>query len=228
MAGALLSGWATTCRADGWGGQLGLSSDNVLRGLTQSDHQISPQADLHYGYSGWYAGLAALGVRRGVERTAGVELIAYAGYQKVLSPDFGASVALRHYDYPGYQQRGDYNYDEAALSVNWRRLLLLTVTASPDLYFFDFYGNAGRGAAFSYELGGRQPLAFGVSADAGIGYYDLRQQIGTGYLYWSAGASWQWRSLNVALHYVGTDGTAKDRFQDLAENRLVMSVLWQF
>jgi uncharacterized protein (TIGR02001 family) len=219
---------APVCRADGFGGDAGIASDEVFRGLTQSDNQASPQVDLHYSLSGWYAGLSAVGVRRGGDESASVGLIAYLGYQRRFDDDWGASLAVRHYDYPGYRQRSYYDYEEAAVSVNWRELIVATVIAAPDVFFVDFYGHRGRGPAYTYELSGRYPLPQGFGLNAGAGFYDLSRQIGTGYAYWSAGISKQWRSLNFDVRYVGTDGTARERFEQFAENRVVLSVLWLF
>ena len=61
-----------------------------------------------------------------------------------------------------------------------------------------------------------------------MGYYDLRQQIGTGYAYWSAGVERRWRSWAFDLRYVGTDATAREHFQDDAGNRVVLSAFWLF
>jgi uncharacterized protein (TIGR02001 family) len=218
----------SVCRADGFGGELGIASDEVFRGLTQSDNQASPQADLHYTLSGWYGGVSAVGVRRGGDESAGVGLIGYLGYQQRFGDDWSASIAARHYDYPGYRQRNYYDYDEAAVSVSWRELIVATVMASPNVFFIDFYGHNGRGLAYTYELGGRYPLPQGFCLNAGVGYYNLDRQIGTGYTYWSAGISKQWRSLNFDVRYVGTDDTAREHFEQFAENRVVLSALWLF
>jgi uncharacterized protein (TIGR02001 family) len=218
----------SACRADGVGGDAGIASDEVFRGLSQSDHQLSPQLDLHYSFSGWYAGVTALGVRRGPYDSVGAGLIAYLGYQYRISDDWSTSLAARHYDYPGYQFRDDYDYEEGALSVSWRELIVATVMAAPDVFFADLQGHHGRGPAYTYEIGGRLPLVLGLCANAGIGYYNLDHQIGTGYAYWSAGISKQWRSVNFDVRYVGTDETARRRFEQFAENRLVLSALYLF
>lgn len=219
---------ASPSHGDGLGGDAGAATDEVFRGLSQSDHQLSPQLDLHYSQSGWYAGLTAVGVRRGPYDTVGAGLIAYLGYQYRLSEDWSVGVAARHYDYPGYQFRKEYDYEEGALSVSWRELLVASVMAAPDVYFADFQGRSGRGPAYTYEFGGRLPLAYGFCANAGAGYYDLSRQIGVGYAYWSTGFSRQWRSVNFDLRYVGTDEAAKRRFEEFAENRLVFSILYLF
>jgi len=219
---------SSACRADGFGGDLGVASDEVFRGLTQSDNQVSPQADVHYMWSGWYAGVSGIGVRRGPNDSPGVGLIGYLGYQHRFGEDWSVSVAARHYDYPGFQYRNDYDYDEAALSLTWRDLIVASVMASPNVFFGDLQGNYGRGAAYTYELGAREPLSRGFCVNAGIGYYNLDRQIGTGYAYWSAGISKQWHFLNFDARYIGTDETAKRRFEEFAENRVVLSLLWLF
>jgi uncharacterized protein (TIGR02001 family) len=209
------------------GGSLGLASDDVFRGVTQSDGQPSPQVDLHAIVGPWYGGVSAEDVRRDDGR-AGAELIGYLGMQQPLGDDWTGRVTLRHYDYPGNHYRTRYDYDELGLSLSWRERIVATVIASPDTYSRDYLGNYGSGKAFCYELVGRQPLPAAFAVVAGVGYYDLRQQIGAGYAYWSAGVERRWRSWAFDLRYVGTDATARDRFQDDAGNRVVASAFWLF
>ena len=212
----------------GLGGSLGVASDDVFRGVTQDDGQVSPQGDLHATVGPWFGGISAEGVRRGEAAKAGAELIGYLGWQRQISDDWSGRVTLRHYDYPGNQFRARYNYDELALSLGWRERILVSVIGSPDTYYRDYLGNYGSGKAFCYELVGRQPLPAGFGAVAGVGYYDLRYQIGSGYTYWSAGVEHRWRSLAFDLRYVGTDGTARQHFEDDAGNRVVLSAFWLF
>lgn len=211
----------------GLGGSLGLASDDVFRGVTQSEGQISPQGDLHATVGPWFGGISAEGVRRDDAR-AGAELIGYLGLQQPLGEDWTGRLTLHHYDYPGNQFRSLYNYDELGLSLAWRERIVATVIVSPDTYSRDYLGNYGSGKAFCYELVGRQPLPAGLAAVAGLGYYDLRRQIGTGYAYWSAGVERRWRSWALDLRYVGTDATARQRFEDDAGNRVVLSAFWLF
>jgi hypothetical protein len=71
-------------------------------------------------------------------------------------------------------------------------------------------------------------LPLGLSGVAGLGYYDLRRQIGTGYAYWSAGLERRWGRWAFDLRYVGTDTTARQHFEDDAGDRVVLSALWLF
>jgi uncharacterized protein (TIGR02001 family) len=224
----VLQSLASLGHAQGLGGSMGVATDSVFRGLSENEGRISPQADLHAVLGAWFGGLSAEEVRRGIEQGAGAELIAYAGFQHRLGEDWSGRVTLRHYDYPGNALRTRYNYDELAVSAAWRERLIVTVVASPDTYFRDYVGNYGSDTAYCFELSGRQPLPLQLSAVAGVGYYDLQRQIGTGYAYWSAGLNRRWDAWGVDLRYVGTDATARHHFQDLAGDRAVLSVFWLF
>jgi uncharacterized protein (TIGR02001 family) len=224
----LLLSLAARAHAQGVGGSVGLATDYVFRGLSMNEGQLSPQLDLHDVLGQWYGGVSAEEVRRGEDERAGAELIGYIGYQYRIGDDWTNQVTLRHYDYPGNAHRTRYDYDELGLSFAWRERIVLTLIASPDTYAVDYLGNYGSGTAFCYELVGRQPLPYGLSAVAGVGYYDLRQQIGTGYAYWSAGLEYRWHSWAFDLRYVGTDATARLHFEDDAGDRAVFSAFWLF
>jgi uncharacterized protein (TIGR02001 family) len=225
---AVLLALASCAHAQSLGGSLGAATDDLFRGLSENDGQISPQADLHVLLGPWYGGASAQEVRRGIQKGTGAEVIVYAGFQHRFGEEWTGQVTLRHYDYPGNSLRTQYDYDELALSVGWRERLVLTVIASPDTYSRDYQGNYGSGAAYCYELVARQPLPLGLSGVAGLGYYDLRRQIGTGYAYWSAGLDRRWGPWAFDLRYVGTDTTARQHFEDDAGDRVVLSAFWLF
>lgn len=210
------------------GGSVGATTDELFRGLSQSDNQASAQADLHYTYAQWYGGVLAEEVRRGEDLSVRAEAIAYLGYQRRLGDDWSAGLALRHYDYPGNPNRTRYDYDEFAATLGWRERVSVNIIASPDTYAFDYQGHYGSGAAYCYELALREPLPLGLAANAGVGYYDLRREIGSGYGYWSAGLERQWRGWDFDLRYVGTDSAARYRFRDEAANRVVAGAFWSF
>ena len=209
-------------------GSLGLSSDNVFRGLTQSQGDPSVQADGYLTATHWFGGLAAESVKRGGNQTNGAEVIGYLGYQQLLSENWSGALSARHYDYPGNRYRSLYHYDEFSLSINWHQQLMLELIGSPDTFAFSSYDHYGRGSAFAAELTGRQPLPYALSLEAGIGVYDLHQQIGSSYVYWSAGIGRQWRYWQLSLRYIGTNGEAHRLFHSLAADRVVVSAAWFF
>ncbi len=217
------AGWAANLD-----GSLAAATDNVFRGLTQSQGDPSVQVDGYVSATHWFGGLTAETVKRESSEATGAELVAYLGYQQLLSENWSGAVSVRHYDYPGNPYRPLYNYDEISASVNWRQQLVLALIASPDTYAAASYERYGRGAAYATELTGREPLPYGMSLEGGVGYYDLYQEIGAGYAYWSAGVGKQWRAFEASLRYIGTDAQARRLFQPLAGDRVVASVAWFF
>ncbi|HEY3730538.1 MAG TPA: TorF family putative porin [Steroidobacteraceae bacterium] len=213
---------------DGLGGSIGVATDDAYRGVSYSNDQLSPRGEFHGVLGPWFAGVSAEEIRRGLNRGAGAEVIAYIGYQLPITDGWSVQATMRHYDYPGNLFRAQYNYDELELSVGWQQRVVVSAIASPDTYSHDYLGNFGNGRAFAYEVAARQPLPAGLSALAGLGYYDLRHEIGIGYFYGSVGLERRWRSWAVDLRYVDTDGTAKQHFEDDARSRLVLSVFWTF
>jgi len=71
-------------------------------------------------------------------------------------------------------------------------------------------------------------LPYGFSLDAGIGFYDLHQEVGAGYAYWSAGVAKQWRYWQLTVRYIGTNAEARAVFGTLAVDRVVASAAWLF
>jgi uncharacterized protein (TIGR02001 family) len=223
---------ASALRAQELEGSLGATSDNVFRGLTQSDGEPALLADAHLAATRWFAGVATQTIRRRPKYGAGFELVGYAGYQHPLGSDWAGTVVVRRYQYPGYPGRRQFNYDELSLSLDWRARVIASVIASPDTYAEAFPSYAlprfGTGTAFCYELAVRAPPLAGVSATAGLGYYDLQRLIAVRYAYWSAGLTRSWGPVSMDLRYVGSDGEARELFPDRAGNRLILSALLHF
>jgi uncharacterized protein (TIGR02001 family) len=221
-------------RAGGWGGSVGLVSDYVYRGLTQSDNQPAGQLDLHYyggagGDSGWFAGLWASSVRRSPYYPTTVEFDPYLGYRWSFAEAWSARLAAVHHDYPWNNPGRRYDYDEVAGTVAWADRALLTVSVSPDTSVEARDRQSGSRVALSYDLALRQPLPHAFSLDAGVGYYDLHRAVDTGYVYWNGGLGWDWRRLHLELSYIGTGGNARELFYDgVAVRRLVAGALWHF
>ena len=225
--GAVLSQDAS---AAGWGGSLGVASDYVFRGVTQSDGKPSAQGDVHYhAAAGWFAGLWAASVERSSSRGTTAELNAYLGYSLPLADAWNATVSAVHYDYPWNKPHQRYSYDEVVGTVAYADRLFLTAAASPDTSVGTTYGVSERRAAYSYDLAFHAPLFQALSANGGIGYYDLHRLVNAGYIYWSIGLGYDLGPLQLQLSYIGTNGTAKALFyDDAAHNRWAATALWHF
>jgi len=146
----------------------------------------------------------------------------------VLAESLRGTLSLHHYDYLGEPDRSRYDYDELSATLSWQDRLFVELTGSPDTYKADAAHRYGRGAALAAELSGRVPLAYGLAAQLGLGYYDLQSEIGAGYGYWSAALSRQWAAWSLSVSYIGTDAAAQRLFGRAAGQRVVASAVWSF
>ena len=226
---AIGPGLAQDALAAGWGGSLGLASDYVFRGVTQSDGKPSAQGDVHYyANAGWFGGLWAASVERNAYEGKTAELNAYLGLSWPIADVWNATVAAVHYDYPWNTGRR-YSYDEVVGTAAYADRLFLTVAASPDTSIESTYGASGRRAAYSYDLAFHAPLLHALSANGGIGYYDLHHLVNVGYVYWSIGLGYDLGPVQLQLSYIGANDTAKALFyDDAAHNRWAATALWHF
>ncbi len=217
--------------ADGiWGGSIGATSDYMYRGMTLSGGQPSAQVDGHHVWdSGWFAGASAAGVRQAPGSPSTAELSGYVGYVQSFTETWRGRMNAAHYAYPGMTPRRVYDYDELSASLVHSDRLFLTVAISPDRGFDTTRGTVSDRTAVAYDLTLRQPLLQDFSANLGVGYNDLHRLVGVGYLYWNTGFSYDRGAMHVDLSYIGSDSTAKSLFYDnIAANRLVLTVLWSF
>lgn len=211
-----------------WNGSLTVTSDYVVRGITRSDGDPSLMADVHYRFGdGWLAGLSAGTARIASGGPISAELVPYAGYGRALGDQWRARITASHYEYPGSDYQDQYRYDELTLGVGWRKYLFADVAVLPDLSIESRYGSASGRPAAAFELAGHLPLSRGWAFDAGGGYYDLRDLVGAGYLYWNGGVSYDFGPVQFELAWMGTNSTAKSLFyDDRAGNRWAATLVW--
>lgn len=227
-AAALVAG--ARAEADGWGGSVAATSDYVVRGITRSDGDPSMQIDLHKRFrTGWFGGLSTATVRLGPDDPISAEIGAYAGYEQPLGNDFSGGLAATHYDYPGSNARNQYRYDEVRGDLSYRDRVFLSAAILPDATIESRRGKAENQPAFAVDAASHLPLWRAWSFNAGLGYYDLHQLVGVGYLYWNAGIGYDFGRLQLDLSYIGTNATAKSLYYDeRAGNRCAATIVWHF
>ena len=232
LIAALSSGLPALCvRADDrFDVALGVTSDYVLRGLTQTQGDAAVQADLHWQHDDtWVAGvwMSTMNPRRGRGPTSEFDL--YAGASRNLGDDWRASLMAVHYVFPQDSARLRWDYDELIASVGFRDLLIGTVAWSPNASGFGGGQIASERRAISYELMGHWPLRQRWLASAGAGYYDLHDLFDTGYVYWSVGVTFDWAPWKATLARYGTNDQAKALYGDaITQDRWAAGITWQF
>jgi uncharacterized protein (TIGR02001 family) len=213
--------------AEGWHGAVGLTTDYVFRGVSQTQGDPAVQADLHYeGTPGGFAGVWASSIDPAYDSYGSTEVDLYAGWNWAIGADLSARFAYVRYLYPEANDI-DYDYSDLNLRLAWRDRVIGTVAWSPDLVRFATGGYRERGSGYAYEIALRQPLGSRFAATAGAGYYD--QLFGVEYVSWNAGLSCMSGPLEVDLSYFYTDDDAATVLgADAAGERWALTALWRF
>ena len=152
------------------GGALGLNSENIYRGISQSEGRVSVFGDAHCTFApSWVAGIGASTIRTPSASTD-VQLTAYIDRHWRLGDDWSAKLGIVHFEPLRAANRVGYRYDEINAAIGFRGRWLTSVAWTPRV------GNAYIGTPAGYngwlriETAWRQPLGGHLSLDAGIGY----------------------------------------------------------
>jgi uncharacterized protein (TIGR02001 family) len=216
-------------------GNVGLFSQYIFRGLTQTDGRAALQGGLDYAHaSGFYAGIWAsnvswladgyAGVQPGITRAGSysLEVDTYLGFKFPVG-DFTFDVGFLRYNYPGRAPvpgflpgtgRADTNELYAGVSWKW-----LTFKYSHVLG--DFFGIQDAGGSYYLDLTGTFPLAdTGAYLVAHVGRQEVRGTNATlwaasgctndclSYTDWRLGVTRELFGLNWSLMYTSTNSRA--------------------
>ncbi len=202
---------------------LTITTDYVYRGLSQSHEDPAVQGGFQFQHDdGFFAGVWASSVdfptNRNRSEPRDLEVDYYLGYAWELARDWGANIQLTRYTYPGDDPAFEYDYDEVALSAQFRDLAAASVHLSNDLF--------GRGErAVAYELSGRIPLTGRFEGLVGLGFFDLDKILGDSYTYWNVGVSVTLDQFALDLAYIDTSSSATSLFgNEVSGGRLVATV----
>ena len=171
MAAAMLSPMALA--GDGLSANVGLTSNYLWRGVTQTDDQAAISGGIDYsGPSGFYLGTWASNVDFNDDTNAEVDL--YGGFAGEAG-DFGYDVGYIYYGYPGGK---DLDFSEVYIKGSWQNLSL----GISSLVDADRPG-AGFGDDIYVEAGLSFEILTGVDLAFHVGNYDY--DVGTDYTHYS-------------------------------------------
>jgi uncharacterized protein (TIGR02001 family) len=219
---------------DRWRPMAALTTDYVLRGISQTDGKPALQAGVTYDSPrGWYAGAWGSNVDTGSayhpDERAHAELDLFVGYSQPLGRNWSVDVQLLRYLYPKDGSLLDYDYTEAVVAFGYRDWLHFSFAASDDTSMWTERGRAEDQPAFTWDVGIQRPLVRRLSVLAGVGYYDLSELYGTGYTYGNVGLFTDIGRLRVELSHYMTDSTGEDLFgSKIAGDRTVLSMVVSF
>ena len=199
----------------GFVGSVTLTTEYILRGISQTDEDPAIQGNIDFVAGGFYAGVWASNVEvseigLGIETHSEFDL--YAGYLWQGESGFGWELGAIHYEYPSHEV---INYEEFYASFLYKTFKIRYY------YTDDFLGLEGAG---SY-LDGTAKIPFGDSGfamtlHAGLSAFDEEVPI-EDYIDYKGGLSYTWKKLTVDASYTDTD---ENQFGDLDDGRVVGSL----
>jgi len=195
--------------------EVGVVSDYLFRGVSQTDEKATLQGTLTWtSASGFYVGSFASGVDFG-EGSPDVEVDYFVGYGFDASDKVNIDVMLNRYTYPGASELA---YNElittATVAENW------AVSVG---YTNDVWGSGTGGWYYGLSHDWELPSDVTLSANVGRNVFNA-SDVAADYTDWGVGISRSFGPAAVSLGYYGTDGTARDGFGKVADNRLLLSV----
>lgn len=229
-------------------GSLGLGTDYVFRGISQTTERPAVQGSLEYGFQidsvKPYVGTFLSNVRfpdgaGGTVNGQNLEVDIYGGLRGTAFTSVTWDVGLIRYFYPGTTRNlvGDPNWNEVYLKLGY------------DAGFAAFMGSVFYSPGFGYdsdqatyvEGGIDVPLPFEFTASGRIGHQWIDRENNFGlpdYLTWSGGLSRDLFGLTLALTYVDTNikrgealsggGAVAPDFADVADQRVIFSITKKF
>ena len=208
VAGSLTAlALSSTASAQDVVGNVGLTTNYIFRGITQTDDGPAVSGGFDYENSGFYAGIWAYSVDFGDDTTLEVDF--YGGYgfsAGGLDFDLGAI----YYAYPDSQQLAGEDQDflevYGGVSKDFGAFALDGKLSWSD----DFY--AGTGTAIYLEAGIAIPLTDYVAFDARIGSSQFDDLSGADYEDWQLGLSGEVVGVGWDLRYHDTSDFYGDAF----------------
>jgi len=237
VVGAVLLALTPAAHAVGpCGGTVGLSSDNVYRGISLTDGRPAALADTHCEFGdGWVAGAGATSVHL-PGRSRNAQLALYLDHRWQIDDDWSAKVGAVHYDAFRHGREDGLRYDEVNVALGYRGFWRASIAWSPnatDMYF----GGSGKTHRTTWvETTFHRPLVGRLSTDLGLGiampggrgehsyrYGSIGASYGIGDVYLYASRIWT-DSLTWSYDYFGQTYTATLP----SEATWVGSVIWSF
>lgn len=213
-----LVGASTAALADGnsFTGNIGLASDYIFRGISQTAHQPEVSGGFDYTHSsGLYVGTWLSNQtwvkEGGYKNNSSLEWDLYGGYRGSLPADFGYDVGLISYYYPGDRSgvaAGVATPDtvEAYLALSWKFLSVKYSNAVSD--YFVGWGTDGvtktKGSDY-LELNATYDLGSGWGVLGHVGHQKVKNVSAASYTDWKVGVTKDIGYGTVTLAYSDTN-----------------------
>lgn len=239
VAGALSSVTAIAA-ADDISANVGLASDYMFRGVSQTDNQMALQGGFDWAHSsGFYVGTWASNVDSdffGGAKDPQLEVDLYAGYGGEMGA-FSYDVGVLAYFYPGADAPGVNDFQTTEFYVGGGYALTDALSLNAKLFYtseLNFAGVDEDGMYFT--VGADYALMDNLSLSAAVGYSsgDAFETLGgpTGpdsYMDYSVGVSTSFAGADFSLTYIDSNDDAEDLFgAGITDGRAVVTMSKSF
>lgn len=208
-------------------GNVGLTSDYVFRGISQSNQEAAVQGGVDFTCGNWYFGVWASSINFFQEGTAEVDI--YGGY-KFTHGRFAFDVGVIYYAYPGIDSGLDADYVEVKGGVStevWKGGTLGgTVFYSPEYTF-----NTGSVTTLEGSLSQALPKVgmFSPTLSILVGRSFFHDEDDFSYTYWNAGLTLGFlEKWSLDLRYWDSDNEFFTTPTSLSDERFVATIKYTF
>ena len=178
---------------------VGVVSDYVFRGVSQSNREVALQGGLDYAFgdTGVYAGVWGSTVDYGEYDAPDFETDVYVGYNTDLGEKFNFDVMLIRYMYTGEENGyGSIDYNEIITKFAMDKVATLTIGYTDD------YGNSGEDATYA-NLSNSWDLGRDFSLNAGFGR--IFDDTNGSFNDWNVGITKALGGVELGLNYYDTN-----------------------
>ena len=239
LAGAL-SSIATLANAEDISANVGLASDYMFRGVSQTDNQMALQGGFDWAHeSGFYIGTWASNVDSnffGGAQDPQLEVDLYAGYGAEVGA-FSYDLGVLGYFYPGADNAAADDFQTVEFYVGGGYALTDALSLNAKLFYtseLNFVGVDEDGMYFT--VGADYALMDNLSFSAAVGMSsgDAFETLGgpggpDSYMDYSVGVSTSFAGADFSLTYIDSDDDAEDLFGDgITDGRAVLTMSKSF
>lgn len=211
-------------------GNVGLASDYVFRGISQTDGHPALQGGLGYERGitndvSFYLGVWGSNVDFNDGGEATLELDGYGGVKFDAGP-VALDLGMIYYAYPGAESDLDYDYMEYQVKAGHDfgfADVNAIVSYSPDFF-------AGSGSATYVQTNAAIPLVEELALNLHAGHQSISDNASFAlpdYTDWSVGLGYHYSGLDFALAYTDTN-IGKDECDDICDARVMLTVSKSF
>lgn len=215
LATSSVMAWESADGTHSTSANIALSTDYMWRGASQTDDKPSISGGFDYGHnSGFYAGVWASNVD--FDSDTSMELDVYGGFtSQVGDSGLDYDVGFLRYMYPG-EQALSWNEIYGALNYSYFTLGIA--------YSADALASSEKGIYYSLDVDYDLPAGFAFNA--GIGYYDLADNIADDNPSdYRIGVSKEFVGLNFNLSYLDSNSKAERVYGgDPTDGRLIFTI----